>query len=348
MVNTLVTGGLGYIGSHTCIKLIENGFNVYILDSLHNSSYKVFENLSYIRNSTKNCRVGSLDFFCGDIRNYECIENIFNYSKNRNQPIDMVLHFAGLKSISESNLYPEKYWDINYEGTKVLLDVMDKNGCSTIIFSSSATVYGDAGSGIINEDFKIKPNNVYGKTKAKVEELLLKKYKSSKNWNIINLRYFNPIGAHKSGLIGDNSSKEFNNLFPLLCKSANNELDFIRIFGKDWDTRDGTCIRDFIHVVDIAKGHLSAVDFILNKKNIFLSINLGTAKGTTVLELVKIFEEATQKKINYIFVERRIGDVGSYIASNKLAKEKLNWSPQLSILAMCIDGWKWYLKNNIN
>ena len=344
MVNILVTGGLGYIGSHTCSKLIERGHNLYILDSLYNSTYKVFENLKLISKSIKSSNIGSLEFFHGDIRDEQFIRRIFNFSKNKDGPIEFVFHFAGLKSVYESNINSRKYWEVNLEGTKVLINLMDCIECKNIIFSSSATVYGDAGLGIIDENQSIKPTNVYGKTKAKVENLLFDKYKESKGWNIINLRYFNPIGAHKSGLLGDRSISGFNNLFPLLCKVANKEIDFIEIYGNDWETRDGTCIRDFVHIMDIVNGHLNALDYLINSKTNYLSINLGTAKGTTILELVKIFEETINKKINYIFSERRFGDVASYIASNDMAKKILYWQPTLKLDDMCLDGWKWYLK----
>ena len=344
MFNILVTGGLGYIGSHICSKLIEKGHNIYILDSLHNSSYKVFENLKIIRSSIKSSRTGSLVFFHGDIRDRKIIRKIFNFSINKKGPIDLVFHFAGLKSVYESNVKPREYWDVNLEGTKVLVNLMESYGCKNIIFSSSATVYGNAGLGIIDETYSIKPTNVYGKTKAEVETLLSNKYKESKDWKIINLRYFNPIGAHKTGLIGDRAISNFSNLFPLLCKVANKEIDYIEIFGQDWETRDGTCIRDFIHILDIANGHLSALDHLMNNQDICHTINLGTAKGTTVLELVNIFEETINKKINYIFSNRRNGDVASYIASNNLAKRILNWETSFSLNDMCIDGWKWYLK----
>ena len=344
MANILVTGGLGYIGSHTCSKLIEKGHNIYILDSLYNSSYNVFERLQNIRKLINPSKLGSLLFFHGDIRDDKFIKSIFNLSSNKNQPIEFVFHFAGLKSVNESTINPSKYWDVNLEGTKTLINSMESNNCKNIIFSSSATVYGNAGLGIIDETYNIKPTNVYGKTKAEVEILLSNKYKESKDWKIINLRYFNPIGAHQSGLIGDRSISNFSNLFPLLCKVANKEIDFIEIFGQDWETRDGTCIRDFIHIMDIANGHLSALDYLINNKTNFLSLNLGTAKGTTVLELIMIFEKSINKKINYIFSNRRNGDVASYIASNNLAKQILDWEPTLTLKDMCIDGWKWYLK----
>ena len=347
MKTILATGGTGYIGSHTCSKLIEKGHNIYILDSLYNSSYNVFERLQNIRKLINPSKLGSLLFFHGDIRDDIFIQSIFNLSRNKNKPIEFVFHFAGLKSVYESTIKPSKYWDVNLQGTKTLINSMELYGCKNFIFSSSATVYGNAGIGVIDENNIIKPTNIYGQTKAKVEKFLFSKYQENKDWKIINLRYFNPIGAHKSGLFGDRSILNFNNLFPLLCKVANEEIDCIEIFGNDWNTRDGTCIRDFIHIMDIANGHISALDYLINNKSNFLSLNLGTAKGTTVLELVKIFEKTINKKIHYIFSKRRNGDVASYIASNDMAKRILKWHPTLKLDEMCLDGWKWYLNSKV-
>ena len=200
---------------------------------------------------------------------------------------------------------------------------MASNNCRNIIFSSSATVYGNKGIGIIDENHEINPINTYGETKANAEALLFNKYKKYKNWKIINLRYFNPIGSHKSYLLGDYSKKDFENLFPIICKVANKELDFVEIFGGDWETRDGTCIRDFVHILDIADGHISALHYILKNKPHYLNINLGTSKGTTILELINTFKKANSKKINYVFSRRIEGDVASYVASTKWLKNIL-------------------------
>ena len=348
MVNILVTGGLGYIGSHTCAKLIEEGHNIFILDSLVNSSLSVLENLEIIKNGCKDTRTRILRFFKGDIRNKEIIENIFLYSKNFGYQIDIVFHFAGLKSVRESNLHPDKYWDVNVEGTKVLITVMEANNCKNIIFSSSATVYGNKGIDIIKETYEINPNSIYGHTKAKVEEIFLEKYQNTREWKVINLRYFNPIGAHKSCLLGEYTNRNSVNLFPILCKVANKEIAYLEIFGNDWETKDGTCIRDFIHVIDIAEGHISALKYMLRNKCHFLSINLGTGKGTTILELIKTFQITTSHQINYIFSDRKDGDVASYVASKEKAEILLNWKPKLNLNEMCVDGWHWYLRNNIS
>ena len=344
MVNILVTGGLGYIGSHTCAKLIEEGHNIFILDSLVNSSLSVLKNLEIIKKEFKKTKI--LCFFKGDVRNRKIIEKIFIYSKNLGYKIDFIFHFAGLKSVRESNLSPNKYWDVNVEGTKVLINVMETNNCKNIIFSSSATVYGNKGLDIIKENCEINPNNTYGQTKAKVEEILLEKYQTTREWKVINLRYFNPIGAHKSCLLGDYSKHNFENLFPILCKVANKEIEFLEIFGNDWETKDGTCIRDFIHVIDIAEGHISALNYMLKNNCHALSINLGTGKGTTILELINTFQTSTSNQINYIFSERKDGDVASYVASKEKAEVLLNWRPKLNLSEMCIDGWNWYLSKN--
>ena len=348
MINILVTGGLGYIGSHTCAKLLELGHNIFILDSLGNSSLSVLENLKLIRDSSNKKQSNIIKFFKGDIRNINCIENIFNYARDKGLSVDVVFYFAGLKSVRESELIPNKYWDVNVNGTKVLLDAMESNNCRNIIFSSSATVYGNKGLAIIEETCEINPTNTYGKTKAFAEELLLERYNISKNWKIVNLRYFNPIGAHKSYLLGENSKNNFHNLFPILCKVANKEIEHLEIFGNDWETKDGTCIRDYVHIIDIAEGHISALKYILKNKSFYLSINLGTSKGTTILELINAFKTSTRHKVDYVFGNRSDGDVASYVASNNMAKIYLNWSPQFNLSEMCIDGWNWYIKRKSN
>ena len=346
MKNILLTGGLGYIGSHTCISLIEGGYNIFILDSLLNSNISVLERLNLIKKNLKVNNKCFIKFFNGDIRDRKLINEIFNYSKAINYSIDAVIHLAGLKSIIQSNQTPKIYWNVNVEGTKILIDSMDENNCKTIIFSSSATVYGNSKEKIINESCEINPINNYGISKANAEKVLFEKYSNSQGWRVINLRYFNPIGAHKSYLIGEIPNKNATNLFPFICKAASKEIEYIKIYGKEWDTKDGTCIRDFVHVLDIASGHLAALNYLIKKDKIFKSINLGTAKGTTVLELVNIFEEVTEKKINFSFFNKREGDVSSLVASNDLALKILNWKPKHTIEEMCIDGWNWFLNKN--
>lgn len=343
MRNILVTGGLGYIGSHTSIKLIEKGYNVFIIDSLVNSSRKVFNKIKTISSEKLIKNRNKIFFYKGDVRDKYFLNKIFSISKDMGLKIDLVIHFAGLKSVSESELNPNLYWEINVEGAKILFDCMQNNDCKSIIFSSSATVYGNYKDKILTEDLKRKPSNFYGKTKSYVEDLLFDIYKNSNDsWRVINLRYFNPIGAHPSGLIGENIEAINNNLFPEICKVAIGKKKELNIYGKNWLTKDGTCVRDFIHISDIADGHVDSINYLDKFESKFESINLGTGIGTTILELIKIFESANNIKINYVFKKRRKGDIASYVSSNNLAHELIKWRPKLSLKQMCKDGWNWY------
>lgn len=345
MKSILITGGLGFLGSHTCSLLLEKNFCIYIIDSLSNSSLTVLNRIKKINNSSlKKGKENFIKFFKGDVRDFENLKEIFLQALSIGKPIDAVIHFAGLKSVQESFIYENNYWDVNVEGTRNVLKVMNEFNCNTLIFSSSATVYGNCDSNIITEGYDINPCNIYGKTKARAESIIKEKYDSSRKWKIMNLRYFNPIGAHKSGLIGEAPNKSANNLFPMICRVASGEIEHLKIFGKDWNTRDGTCIRDYIHVMDIAFAHLAALYYLEKKESKFISINLGTEKGTTVLELIKTFEKISNKKIKYSFCQRREGDVACYVASNALALKHLFWYPKLSLTEMCEDGWKWYKK----
>jgi len=354
MKNILITGGLGFIGSNTCIYLLEKNFKIFIIDSFLNSSEDILKKIKYLNLQLNNTNKNNLIFFEGDIRDKDTLRNVFKYALKVDAPIDIVIHLAGLKSVSESERNKMLYWDINYKGSKNLVNVMEENNCFSLIFSSSATIYG-VNNTILCEDSIIKPINNYGKTKLAVEKLLEEKYISNpKLWNIINLRYFNPIGGHSSGLLGEDSYKNPNNLFPVLCMVANKDRKYLEIYGQDWETPDRTPIRDYIHIEDIAKGHLCAINYLSQKLSGFVSINLGTGKGTSVLELIKIFEKVNNKKIDFIFSKRRNGDVAKYVTSNSLAKKLLKWEPKLSIERMCEDGWKCYLskktdfKNHIN
>ncbi len=343
MRNILVTGGLGYIGSHTSIKLIEEGYNVFIVDSLVNSSIKVLKKIQVLTLEKQKILKNKLFFFRGDIRDKYFLGKVFSLAKDKGLKLDLVIHFAGLKSVSESELYPELYWEINVGGAKTLLECMQESGCYSIIFSSSATIYGNSENPILTENLNKKPLNYYGKTKSYVEDMLFDIYKNSnQSWKILNLRYFNPIGAHPSGLIGENIFNSNNNLFPAICKVAKGEEKELKIYGKNWPTKDGTCVRDFVHILDIAEGHVASINFLKKYKSKFISINLGTGIGTTVLELIKNFEISNKIKINYIFKERREGDTARYVASNLLAYELLEWRPKLNLVSMCRDGWNWY------
>ncbi len=343
----LVTGGAGFIGIHTTILLIERGYNVIIIDSLITNSKKGIDKLSknyIIKNGISKSR---LKFMRGDLRNINFLRDIFMKEIKLGNRINCVIHFAGLKSVKESIEYPDRYWDINVNGTISLLKVMSENNCCNFVFSSSATVYSFNELSPLNEKSKLGPNNPYGETKLAVENILkdLKK-NSEKSWKIICLRYFNPIGAHPSGDFGEFPLNTPNNLFPYLCQVADCSRDKLYIFGKDWPTKDGTCIRDYIHIMDLAEGHISAMQYIEKKENEFFEvINLGTGFGTSVLDLVKTFENANNLEIKYEFTHRRKGDKAIVFADPTLATSILNWKPKKNLVDMCRDGWNWQLKN---
>ena len=348
MKNILVTGGAGFIGSHTCLVLLENGYNVFVIDSLCNSYQSALERVLDIR-KTKSCENDNLlEFFKGDLCEKIFLEKVFSYIFDKEKKIDGVIHFAGLKSVSESILNPTLYWRNNVLSTINLLEVMNKFNCKKIVFSSSATIYGNTENKLIKESDLINPINPYGNTKVTIEKILYDLYKSNqREWAIVNLRYFNPIGAHVSGNIGEAPKSNLNNIFPLLCRVASKEIKSLNIFGKDWPTFDGTPIRDYVHVMDIADGHLKALEYINKKENQkeFINLNLGTGMGTSVLELIKTFESVNKIKVDFQFKERRKGDAAFVCADIKLAKLIINWRPKRSIRDMCRDGWNWQLKN---
>ena len=346
MKTLLVTGGCGFIGSHTCLSLLEKNFEVIVIDSNINSkntSLKKIVNIGKLHDRKFEDR---LTFFQGDIRDKFFLENIFSNSFKNNKPIQGVIHFAGLKSVEESERNPLLYWDFNICGSINLFKIMQKYRCQNIVFSSSATLYGKTSKKLISEFDLIKPYNTYGKTKHSIETILNELFISSgKEWKVANLRYFNPIGAHPSGLIGENPSHIPSNLFPYICKVASGEFENLKIYGNDWDTYDGTCVRDFIHVMDLADAHIAAINYLFANEPKVINLNIGTGKGTSVLELVKTFIRVNQCKIPYVFVNRRIGDVPFLVADNKLAIEKLNWSPNKNLEEMCKDGWRWQKQN---
>ena len=328
----LVTGGTGYIGSHTCIELINAGFEVVIVDNLINSSIKVIERIESLVST-------SISFYEFDIRDKERLTNIFQKHK-----IDGVIHFAGLKSVVESIKNPIEYYYNNLSSIFVLVDVMKEFECKNLVFSSSATVYGDQSKLPIKEDSALSAKNPYGQSKLMIEKFLQDIFASDQNWQITILRYFNPVGAHKSGLIGEDPKEVPGNLLPYIAQVAMGKLEKLKIFGGDYDTYDGTGIRDYIHVVDLARGHIKALK-ILKKKAQVLTVNLGTGKGFSVFEIVKAFEKASGKDIPYEIVERRAGDIAISFADSTYAKEKLNWESELDLLKMCEDTWRWQLKN---
>ena len=346
MSSILVTGGTGFIGSHTCLLLLERGYKVYLVDSNINSSISVIDNIKLIISKRDSKKINNLNFIKTDLMNSTSINNIFQIAKDKKEPIESVIHFAGLKSVGESNKYPLMYWENNVSGTINLLKIMSQNDCTNLIFSSSATIYSSKSKAPITEETEIDPINTYGNTKATVEKILSDLHKSDPTkWRIANLRYFNPIGAHPSGLLGENPQGKPNNIFPLINLVATKELEKLTVYGNDWNTPDGTCIRDYIHVMDLAEGHISALNHLNSKSPRILNLNLGTGKGTSVLELINIFEKINNVDIPYSVGSRRIGDNENVVANNSLACDLLNWKPSRSLEEMCRDGWKWKCKN---
>jgi len=335
----LVTGGAGYIGSHTCVELLNTDFDVVVLDNLSNSKT---ESLSRVEKITGK----AITFIKGDVRDRECLQSIFN-----DHEITAVIHFAGLKAVGESCEKPLSYYDNNVYGSIVLAQEMEKTGIKKLVFSSSATVYGDPEKLPLTEDMPLSTTNPYGASKLLVENIyrdlqIADKLNQSENpWSISLLRYFNPVGAHESGLIGEDPNGIPNNLMPYISQVAVGKLKELSVFGDDYPTIDGTGVRDYIHVVDLAKGHVKAVQAMLGGLTGVNAINLGTGNGLSVLQLVKAFEEQNQKSVPYKLVERRLGDVVACYADATKAKELLNWQTELDVTAMVKDSWHWQSKN---
>ena len=335
MGKILVTGGAGFIGSHTVVELQNDGRDVVVLDNLSNSSEKSLERVEAITGK-------KVPFYKADILDREALEEIFS-----KEDISAVIHFAGLKAVGESVAKPWEYYENNIAGTLTLVDVMRKHGCKNIIFSSSATVYGNPAFIPITEECpKGVCTNPYGWTKSMLEQILSDIQKADNEWNVILLRYFNPIGAHKSGTMGENPNGIPNNLMPYITQVAVGKRDHLNVFGNDYDTPDGTGVRDYIHVVYLALGHVKALKKI--EENAGLKIyNLGTGRGYSVLDIVKNFEEATGVKIPYEIAPRRPGDIATCYADASLAKKELGWEAKYGIREMCEDSWRWQ-KNNPN
>lgn len=333
-MNILVTGATGYIGSHTCVELLNNNYNVIGIDNFSNSSPDVLDKIKLITNK-------EINFYEGDLLDKEIIEKIFKENK-----IDAVIHFAGLKAVGESVKKPLMYYRNNIDSTINLINVMNEYNCKNIVFSSSATVYGLQDSPKYVETMtKQTPSSPYGKTKDMIEEILKDVFISDNEWKVSLLRYFNPIGAHESGLIGENPNGIPNNLMPFILKVSIGELPKLTIFGNDYDTPDGTCIRDYIHVVDLALGHIAALEK-LNKSDAGVYIyNLGSSKGTSVKEIVDAFERVNNIKLNYEYGDRREGDLAEYFADATKAYKELNWKTKKSIDDMCRDSYNFILKN---
>jgi UDP-glucose 4-epimerase len=331
-MSILVTGGAGYIGSHTCILLIEAGFDVIIFDNFSNASEESIRRVEKIVNQ-------SIPVIEGDIRNHSDLEKVF---KNHN--IESVIHFAGLKAVGESVEQPLKYYNNNITGTLTLCEVMAKYGCKQIVFSSSATVYGNPASCPITEDFPLSTTNPYGSSKLFVEQILRDLFISDTDWNIILLRYFNPVGAHESGTIGEDPNGIPNNLVPFITQTAVGTRTHLSIFGDDYNTPDGTGVRDYIHVMDLADGHVKALNIIQDITKV-MTINLGTGLGYSVLDMVKSFEKVVNKTIPYVIAPRRSGDIATCFSNPSYAKKVLNWEATRSIDDMCADSWNWQINN---
>jgi UDP-glucose 4-epimerase len=328
----LITGGTGYIGSHTAVELIEAGRTVLLLDNLGNSHIEVLNRIEKITG----CRP---DFIQGDIRDKSTLDTLFATHK-----IASVIHFAGHKAVGESVEKPLEYYDNNVHGTLVLLAAMRQAQVHTLVFSSSATVYGDPHTVPIREDFPVSATNPYGRSKLIVEEILGDLVKAEAHWNIARLRYFNPVGAHISGLIGEDPNGIPNNLMPYIAQVAIGRRAQLSVFGNDYPTPDGTGVRDYIHVVDLAKGHLAALN-ALDRQSGLLTVNLGTGKGYSVLDMVKAFEKASGRPVHYQIAPRRPGDIAQCFADPGLAAELLGWRAEKGIEAMCADTWNWQSLN---
>ena len=329
----LVTGGAGYIGSHTCVELLEAGYDVVVLDNLYNASEKALERVETITGK-------KVTFYEADIRDREAIERVFDQEE-----IDAVIHFAGLKAVGESVAKPIEYYSNNIAGTLTLCDVMRNHGVKNIIFSSSATVYGDPAFVPITEDCpKGICTNPYGWTKWMLEQVLMDIQKSDPEWNVILLRYFNPIGAHKSGLIGEDPKGIPNNLLPYVAQVAIGKLECLGVFGNDYDTPDGTGVRDYIHVVDLARGHVIAIRKLADKEGVSI-YNLGTGNGYSVLQVVEAFEKACGHAVKYQIKPRRAGDIATCYCDPSKAKAELGWEAEYGIDEMCADSWNWQQKN---
>jgi len=332
----LVTGGAGYIGSHTLTSLSNANYDFVVYDNLSNSSKESLKRVEKIINK-------SIDFIEGDIRDKDKLQEVFDKYK-----IDSVIHFAGLKAVGESVEKPLKYYDNNVCGTQKLLEVMQKNNCKKIVFSSSATVYGDPATTPIKEDFPVGgTTNPYGTSKYIIERILEDLYIGDNEFKIAILRYFNPVGAHESGTIGEDPNGIPNNLMPFISQTAVGKREFLSIFGGNYNTPDGTGVRDYIHVVDLAEGHVKAIDFLnsQDKNTKPLIVNLGTGNGYSVLDVVKAFEKASKKEVPYKIVDRRAGDIASCFADPSFAKEILGWEAKKDIEQMCADSWNWQSQN---
>ena len=328
----LVTGGAGFIGSHTCVELLDAGYEIAIIDNFCNSRPEVLDKIRTISGK-------DFKFYEADLLERDKVEQIFKENE-----IEAVIHFAGLKAVGESTVMPMKYYENNIMSTLSLIEVMKEFNCKNLIFSSSATVYGPQDVMPIKEDASLSATNPYGRTKLFIEYILKDLYSADKNWNIALLRYFNPVGAHPSGLIGEDPNGIPNNLCPYITQVAVGKLPFLRVFGNDYDTIDGTGVRDYIHVIDLAIGHLCAIEKLKSNPGLVI-YNLGTGKGYSVLEMVKAFEKATGKEIKYKIVDRRAGDIGTCYADATKAYNEMNFKTLKTIDDMAKDAWNFQKMN---
>ncbi|BCE00615.1 UDP-glucose 4-epimerase GalE [Marinicellulosiphila megalodicopiae] len=331
-MTVLVTGGAGYIGTHTLVELIESDHKVLVLDNFSNSSAKSLEKVTQITGQ-------DISVVEGDVNDKACLTAIF--SKHN---IQAVIHFAGLKAVGESCEKPLKYYQNNVAGTLTLCEVMAQFNCKNFVFSSSATVYGDPATVPITESFPLSTTNPYGASKLMVENILRDLYQSDHEWNIAILRYFNPVGAHHSGLIGEDPNDIPNNLMPFITQVAVGKREFLSVFGDDYDTPDGSGVRDYIHVVDLAKGHLKALDKLTQNIGC-VEYNLGTGSGISVLEMVNAFESVTGQKVPYQITNRRAGDIACCYAQTDFAESELNWKAEKTLTDMMADAWNWQSNN---
>ncbi len=332
-MNILVTGGAGYIGSHTCVELLNAGYGVVVIDNLYNSNQKAIDRIEQITGK-------KVKFYEDDVLDRDALEKIFSENS-----IDAVIHFAGLKAVGESVHKPIEYYHTNIGGTLALVDVMREHNCKNIIFSSSATVYGDPAEIPISENCpKGTCTNPYGWTKWMQEQILTDIHTADPAWNVILLRYFNPIGAHKSGLIGEDPKGIPNNLLPYVAQVAIGKLPQVNVFGNDYDTPDGTGVRDYIHVVDLARGHVKAVERLAKNDGVFIC-NLGTGKGYSVLDVIHAFEKACGHKLKYEIKPRRDGDIATCYCNPEKAEKELGWKAEYTLDDMCADSWRWQTMN---
>jgi UDP-glucose 4-epimerase len=330
--NVLVTGGAGYIGSHACVSLLQNGYDVTVVDNLSNSSAESLRRVGEIAGR-------KLDFGRVDLLDSAALDGVFRQKK-----FDAVLHFAGLKAVGESGEIPLRYYANNVTGSLVLLETMKRHGVRNLVFSSSATVYGDPAKLPLTEDSALGPTNPYGRTKLMIEDICRDLAQAEKDWRIILLRYFNPVGAHESGKIGEDPRGTPNNLVPFILQVAVGRLPKLRVFGNDWPTPDGTGVRDYIHVVDLVEGHLAALEALPRTQGC-VAFNLGTGNGSSVLEMVRAVEEASGRRIPYEVVRRRPGDIASCWADPARAEKGLGWRAKRGLKEMCADSWRWQSRN---